>query len=165
MALQRSALPATIDRTHEAAARNAVLRATAAAPGEAWRAEVATRVAPGAFLPAVSALEAEVEDSELPGLSDVERLPLRGAWEISPEEPIDVQAHFQAHMDGAVSKTVHLAEDVSSAHIIELIRRARNWSCKGVSFDRHGAGARPPPADLDCTGPACISGVTEERRV
>jgi ribonucleoside-diphosphate reductase alpha chain len=120
---------------------------------EAWLADRSSD--PGAVL---AALEAEVESSELPELSDAERPLLRRAWEISPEEQIDVQARFQAHVDGAVSKTVHLAEDVPSERIVELIRRARDRSCKGVSFYRHGAGARPPVVDLDCTCPACVGG-------
>ena len=53
-----------------------------------------------------------------------------------------LQARFQAHVDGAVAKTVHLPPDVSAERVVLLIQRARTLGCKGVAFWR-GAGLAP----------------------
>jgi ribonucleoside-diphosphate reductase alpha chain len=112
----------------------------------------------------LSALENEVASSELPDLAAADRRLLRRAWEIPPEEQIDVQARFQEQVDGAVSKTVHLAGDVPSQRIIDLIERARQRCCKGVSFYWHDAGARPPAVSLYRESAVCVACDVEERR-
>jgi ribonucleoside-diphosphate reductase alpha chain len=55
---------------------------------------------------------------------------------VSAEAQLALQAHFQAHVDGGVSKTVHLPHDVSVERIGELIQHARALGCKGVAFWR-----------------------------
>lgn len=62
-----------------------------------------------------------------------------GPHEVPAEAQIAIQACFQAHVDGAVSKTVHLPPEVSVARVAELIHRARSLGCKGVAFWRVGA--------------------------
>jgi ribonucleotide reductase alpha subunit len=112
----------------------------------------------------LSALESEIASSELPELGASDRELLRRAWEVSPEEQVDLQGTFQGQVDGAVSKTVHLREDVSPERIVELIRRARDRGCKGVAFYRRGAGSLPPAVDLRRNSDDCVACDVEERR-
>jgi len=112
----------------------------------------------------LSALENEVASSELPDLDAGDRALLRRAWEVSPEEQIDLQGRFQEHVDGAVSKTVHFGGDVSPERIALLIRRARDRGCKGVAFYRRDAGCLPPAVDLYRESGDCVACDVEERR-
>jgi len=98
----------------------------------------------------VDALESGVPAESLKGLTAPEQALLRRAHEIPPEAQIALQARFQAHVDGGVSKTVHLAEEVSADEIVGLIHRARALGCKGLAFWR---GVGPPPAPcVRCAG-------------
>jgi ribonucleoside-diphosphate reductase alpha chain len=97
---------------------------------------------------ALEALEAGGASGSLPGLDAAERDLLRRAQEVPPEAQLALQARFQAHVDGGVSKTVHLPVQASSARIVELIHRARGLGCKGVAFWR--AGAAPEAACVHC---------------
>jgi ribonucleoside-diphosphate reductase alpha chain len=87
------------------------------------------------------ALHEERDTADLPGVPDPLRPLLRRAWEIPPEAQLEMQARLQSHVDGAVSKTVHLASDATAAAIEPLIFRAHDSGCKGVSFYRRGASA------------------------
>jgi ribonucleoside-diphosphate reductase alpha chain len=88
------------------------------------------------------ALEQEVASTELPNLDGACRELLRRAWEIDPAAQIHMQATWQAHVDGAVSKTIHLPERTEPAQIQELLFLAHKLGCKGVSFFRRGCEAR-----------------------
>jgi ribonucleotide reductase alpha subunit len=112
----------------------------------------------------LSALESEVASPELPELDADDRALLRRAWEVSPEEQIDLRGRFQEHVDGAVSKTVHLGGDVPAERIVELIRRERDRGCKGVAFYCHDSGSSPPAVDLYRESGDCVACDVEERR-
>jgi ribonucleoside-diphosphate reductase alpha chain len=84
------------------------------------------------------ALERDAAAVELPGLAPADRELLRRAWEIDPAAQIRVQAALQQHVDGAISKTVHLPDATSPDEIRELIELAHRLGCKGVSFFRRG---------------------------
>lgn len=92
----------------------------------------------------VSALEAGLPSASLPRLDEKERLLLRRAHEVPAEEQLALQERFQAHVDGAVSKTVHLPPDVDRERIAELIHCARALGCKGAAFWRVSEGAPVP---------------------
>ncbi len=77
----------------------------------------------------------------IPGLDDRARSLLRRGFEIPPEAQLAVQARLQHYVDGAVSKTVHLAEDASAARIAELISLAHTLACKGAAFWRRRSAA------------------------
>jgi ribonucleotide reductase alpha subunit len=111
----------------------------------------------------LSALGSDVASAELPEFTSGDRALLRRAWEVPPEEQIDLQGRFQERVEGAVSKTVHLGGDVSGERIVELIRRARDRGCKGVAFYRHTAGSQPPAVDLDRESDGCVACDVEER--
>lgn len=86
-----------------------------------------------------------VEDAgALPGLSPEQGRLLRPAWQIDAEAQIRVQARVQSHVDGAVSKTVHLAESASPEEILRLLHLAWSLGCKGVSFFRRGSAGLTP---------------------
>lgn len=91
----------------------------------------------------VEALEAGAPAASLPGLLDADRMLLRRAHEVPPEDQLALQACFQAQVDGGVSKTVHLPPDVSAATITRLIQQARALGCKGVAMWRT-TGERAP---------------------
>jgi len=84
----------------------------------------------------LDALEAGVPAEALPGLTGPERALLRRAGEIPPERQIALQARFQRHVDGAVSKTVHLPKDADPRQVVAYIELARRLGCKGVAFYR-----------------------------
>ena len=73
--------------------------------------------------------------------------PTRGA-ELGWRAQIALQAAAQAHVDGAVAKTVQLPARASQASVLAAIRLARRTGCKGVALYR----ARRAPVCLDCRG-------------
>jgi ribonucleoside-diphosphate reductase alpha chain len=86
----------------------------------------------------LKALEEELPVEQLPGLEAGQRELLRRAWEVEPEAQIQLQARVQSHVDGAVSKTVHLPAQIRPEGIGALIELAWRTGCKGVSFFRRG---------------------------
>ncbi len=99
----------------------------------------------------LAALEAGLPAEALPGLDPRDRALLRRAGEIPPETQIALQARFQRHVDGAVSKTVHLPAGADPARVVSCIELARRLGCKGVAFYR--AGLRPG-ACIECDAAA-----------
>jgi ribonucleoside-diphosphate reductase alpha chain len=91
----------------------------------------------------LAALEAGEPAERLPGLDGPARALLRRAWEIDATEQIALQAAVQAHVDGAVSKTVHLPTETAPDEIARLIETAARLGCKGASFFRRGCAADP----------------------
>jgi ribonucleoside-diphosphate reductase alpha chain len=92
----------------------------------------------------VDALGAGVPAAGLPGLDPADRRLLRRAPELAPDAQIALQAAFQRHVDGAVSKTVHVPADAGAADVVAWIALARRRGCKGVAFYRaRGPGAAP----------------------
>lgn len=84
----------------------------------------------------IDALEAGRPSGSLPGLDETDCALLRRAHEVPAEGQLALQARFQAHVDGGVSKTIHLPTETSVGRIVELIQRARDLGCKGVAFWR-----------------------------
>jgi ribonucleoside-diphosphate reductase alpha chain len=84
----------------------------------------------------LDAIAARCAAEQLPGLAAAERSLLRRAHEIPADEQLALQSRFQAHVDGAVAKTVHLSQETSTARIEQLIHTARRLGCKGVAFWR-----------------------------
>ena len=107
--------------------------------------------------PVLDALAAGVPHDELPELCDTDRVLLRQAWEISPEDQLEMQAAAQLCVDGAVSKTVHLDTRVppTSAALERWIQKARHLGCKGVAFYCRPPKTLPTRIDLRavCPGP------------
>jgi len=95
--------------------------------------------APDAVLDALAAGSAS---EQLPGLGPMQRCLLLRAHEVPAEQQLQLQARFQAHVDGGVSKTVHLGPDATAEQIVSLIQRGRALGCKGVAFWRR-TGATP----------------------
>jgi ribonucleoside-diphosphate reductase alpha chain len=95
-------------------------------------------------LAVLDALAAGWPSARLPGIGAPERVLLQRAHEVTPEAQLALQARFQAHVDGGVSKTVHLPEAASSDRIADWIALARALGCKGVAFWRRADDAPPP---------------------
>jgi ribonucleoside-diphosphate reductase alpha chain len=111
----------------------------------AWLAERAR--APQAVL---DALAGGVAAARLPGLGAGERALLRVAGEVDWRAQIALQAAAQAHVDGAVSKTIQLPARATPATVLAALRLARRSGCKGFAAYR----ATNAPFCLDCRGVA-----------
>jgi ribonucleoside-diphosphate reductase alpha chain len=100
--------------------------------------------------PVLDGLAAGLAHDELPALGPSERALLRRAWEIDPEDQLAMQATTQRHVDGAVSKTVHLDPRArpEPAAIVSLIQRARELGCKGAAFYCPPRTSEPTRIDL-----------------
>ncbi len=89
-----------------------------------------------AAAPLLDALEASAPLAELPGLAPEARALWRRGVEISPERQLALQACVQREVDGAVSKTVQLAQGATAEAVAGWISVARALGCKGVAFYR-----------------------------
>jgi ribonucleoside-diphosphate reductase alpha chain len=97
----------------------------------------------GAAEAGLAALAAGAPAAELPGLDAAGRALLRRGHEVDAEAQLEVQARFQRHLDGAISKTVHLGAEASAEQIEALVLRARELGCKGAAFYVGGSLAAP----------------------
>jgi ribonucleoside-diphosphate reductase alpha chain len=94
----------------------------------------------------LDALAAGRAAARLPGLSARERTLLRTGAEIPWRAQLALQATVQAHVDGAVSKTVQLPAAATPATVLAAIRLASRSGCKGLACYR----AARAPVCIDC---------------
>jgi ribonucleoside-diphosphate reductase alpha chain len=98
----------------------------------------------------LDALEGGVASGRLPGLDARERALLRVGPETDWRAQVAIQAAAQAHVDGAVSKTIQLPASATPATVLTALRLARRSGCKGFAAYR----ATHAPVCLDCRGVA-----------
>jgi ribonucleoside-diphosphate reductase alpha chain len=89
------------------------------------------------------------------------------ALQISPEYHVKMQAVFQKHTHGAVSKTINLPEDVTVDEVRKAYKLAWKLKCKGITIYRYGSKpdqvltVGPVTADSEFAG-GCPAGVCAE---
>jgi ribonucleoside-diphosphate reductase alpha chain len=98
----------------------------------------------------LDALAAGVPARRLPGLAPRERALLRVGAELDWRAQIALQAAAQAHVDGAIAKTVQLPARATAASVLAALRFARRSGCKGFACYR----AVRAPVCIDCRGVA-----------
>ncbi|HBP90737.1 MAG TPA: adenosylcobalamin-dependent ribonucleoside-diphosphate reductase [Nitrospirales bacterium] len=60
------------------------------------------------------------------------------AWEISPDQHLQIQAAFQRHVDNSVSKTINLPKSATPDAVAQAYWRAWDLGLKGVTVFRDG---------------------------
>lgn len=71
-------------------------------------------------------------------LDDSFKQVFRTAMDVSPMEHLDVMATFQEFVDNSISKTINLPNKATVEEIKEVIFKAHELHCKGLTFYRDG---------------------------
>lgn len=79
--------------------------------------------------------------SGAPGVLDPVRNLFATALEIEPQQHLLIQAAFQAEVDNAVSKTIHLPTEASPDVVATVYRQAYHLGLKGITIYRYGSSA------------------------
>ncbi len=97
--------------------------------------------------------------AEVPGVAEDVRRVFVTAHEVPPSRHVQMQAAFQKHIDGAISKTINLPADADVRAVAEVFRQAHRLGCKGITVYRHGCRPGQPmdyePADSPVRCPRC----------
>jgi len=106
----------------------------------AWSDDIARRLASGE------------QAGEIKAIPDDLRRLFVTAHDVSPEMHVRMQAVFQKHLDGAISKTINLPADAGRTVVADVFRQAHRAGCKGITVYRHGC--RPDqPMDYTADSP------------
>ncbi|HUS47862.1 MAG TPA: adenosylcobalamin-dependent ribonucleoside-diphosphate reductase [Phycisphaerae bacterium] len=97
-----------------------------------WSEELATRLAAGTPL------------SDVPGASREACELFVTAHQIAPAWHVRMQAAFQEHIDGAISKTINLPATATPADVDRVYQLAYDLRCKGVTVYRDGCRKHQP---------------------
>ena len=97
-----------------------------------WREEFAYALAGGTPL------------AEIAGVPEDVRRVFVTAHEVPPERHVEMQATFQRHIDGAISKTINLPASACPTDVAAVFLLAWRTGCKGITVYRHGCRPAQP---------------------
>ena len=107
-----------------------------------WSDPLASRLAEGARL-------TEMED--IP--ADIRRVFVT-AHDVPPARHVQMQAAFQKHIDGAISKTINLPAGATVEDVLAVYAQAYRSGCKGITVYRDGCRPVQPMGWADERGPS-----------
>jgi len=97
-----------------------------------WSEGLAARLAAGEGRQALADLPADVRDVFVT------------AHDVPPARHVQMQAAFQEHIDGAISKTINLPADAGRDQVDQVFRQAYRAGCKGITVYRDGCRPAQP---------------------
>jgi len=117
-----------------------------------WSDELAERLARGERL------------GDMPGIDERTKELFVTAHDIAPVRHVQMQAAFQEHIDGAISKTINMPNSATSRDVAEVYLKAHELGCKGVTVYRDGCRAGQPMTHERAGGmcPRCRGALDEE---
>lgn len=116
-----------------------------------WSEEVADRLAGGTPL------------AELPGFDERDAARFVTAHDVSPEWHVRMQAAFQEHMDGAISKTINLPHGACVEDVGRVYELAHALGCKGITVYRDGCrSGQPMSGERQGRCPRCGGEIADE---
>ena len=92
---------------------------------------------------------------DVPGVPEDLRRLFVTAHDVPPQRHVQMQAVFQKHVDGAISKTINLPRDATPEDVEKVYFQAYDSGCKGITVYRDGC--RPAqPMGFDAPEPSPI---------